>query len=114
MIVKHIVLIKTYSFFIFISFNYWKYIFSIQVHFFVLNNSVHYRMYIFCNHYMSLSVFYKKNSISCRLIDHVWINRMCNKSISQSYKPFLVHLCTLKVYLRSKRSVYLCIFLVLF
>jgi len=52
-----------------------------------------YRMYIFCNHYMSFSAFYKMNSISYKLIDLVWIDRMYNQSISQSYKPFLQAIC---------------------
>ena len=60
MIVLPIFLMKTLYSYIFISLNYWKYVFSI--HF--LNISVHYRMYIFCNHYMSFSAFDKTNSIN--------------------------------------------------
>jgi len=55
----------------------------------MLNISVPYRMYIFCNRYISFSAFYKINSMSYRLIDLIWIDRMYNKLISQSYKSFL-------------------------
>ena len=46
----------------------------------VLNNSVLYRMHIFCNYYMLFNVvFIKTNCTSYRLIDLVRINRMYNK-----------------------------------
>jgi hypothetical protein len=48
----------------------------------MLNISVPYRMYMFFNHYISFNAFYKINSISYRLIDLVWIDRIYNKLVS--------------------------------